>query len=110
MDVNDGTPYESPEHGDVDPEYFELDDSSGTDNYEEEYHNCVYGYLRFGVYPFTMRGSGPGNAKSRKVWGQNARRRYQIRVHDEDNISRYCIAHVFLSFWVLPPHSLCAVV
>ena len=103
-DVNEDTPCEYPERGGVDTECFEHEESSGTDNYEEEYHNCVYGYLRFRVYPFNMRGSSPANAKSRKVWGQNARRRYQIRIHAEDSISRYCIARVLMSYWVLHPN------
>lgn len=97
---DEDTPYQNPKHAGPDPDYCLQDDSSGTDDYEEEYHNCVYGYLCFGVYPFTMRGNSTAHAKSRKVWGQNARRRYQIRVHGEDNISRYSVARVFLSFWI----------
>jgi hypothetical protein len=63
-------------------------DSSGSDNYEDEQHKEIFGYLTLNIFPVHLRGTGKELVKARKMWAQNARRRYTIRIHEEDNSTR----------------------
>ena len=50
-----------------------------TDVYETRLHRETYGWLYYKQVPFRLQGSGPGQAKKRKIFKQNAGRRYTIK-------------------------------
>jgi hypothetical protein len=68
-------------------------ESSGSDNFEDNQHKEIFGYLTLNIFPVHLRGNGKELVKARKTWSQNARRRYTIRVHEEDNSTRCSISY-----------------
>ena len=107
MHTDDDLPQPTPASGtDVDEE---SDDACVVDNdtYENDNHNEVFGYLRFRVFPMSMRMRGPEWNRKRKMWGQNARRRYDVRVHAATGIFRYspCCVYVLLLCPTMHAHS-----
>ena len=65
---------ETLEDADV-PEYVHNE----TDMYETRLHRETYGWLFYKHLPIRLRGSAPGQAKKRKIFKQNAGRRYTIK-------------------------------
>ena len=62
--------------------------SDSVDAYEDSYHTQLEAYLQFGIFPMHLQELTAVNTKLKRSWGQNARRRYEIRVGESDNITR----------------------
>ena len=64
-------------------------DECDEDTYESKLHADIDTFLRFKIYPIEMRGKSKENKLKQKAWGQNARRRYQMRKMADTDFERY---------------------
>jgi hypothetical protein len=65
------------------------EDDLEDDTYECKLHTDMDNFLRFKLYPLELRGTSKEDKRRRKIWGQNARRRYQLRHMADTNQERY---------------------
>ena len=74
-------------------------EQEGEAQFEFRMHTDIDTFLRFQIYPFHLRpenadGKKKGQARKRKSWAQNARRRYQLRTVADTETKRLLEMHV----------------